>query len=130
MLKYSSSTKHKVVANALRALGYFLAHADIKLISDAIESDESSFGTIMQLDTSGGASEGIFAQMIQRILIKNMRSPTSKVVWNACIAVGRANTNQSLIENRELASQLFFNRETAETLLFIIRSNQNLKAKI
>ena len=32
---YSSSSRDKVVANALRALGYFLNHADIGMISEA-----------------------------------------------------------------------------------------------
>ena len=67
---------------------------------------------------------------MRRILHRNMRSRTPKVVWNACIAVGKTNSNASLLVAPTLASELFFNEETSKLLLDIIGSKPNIKARI
>ena len=57
--------KLKVVANALRALGCFLALADITLVSDYIEQNQ---GNLVRFDTQSDKNGTLFSRIVGRIL--------------------------------------------------------------
>lgn len=77
ILTFAKSDRLKTAANALRALGFFLAEADLVLV----------------FDTSDQSDE---ARQIRQIVQNQLAHKSPKVSWNACIVIAKTIKNESL----------------------------------
>lgn len=104
ILGFARSDKLKVAANALRALSFFLAAADLRLLDD----------------------DGLPAQ-IREIVHIQLANKSPKVSWNACIVIAKTIKNEC---DESLAKQIFFSENTVALLLDLIAYKPNIKARI
>ena len=104
ILGFARSDKLKVAANALRALSFFLAEADLRLLDDG----------------------GLPAQ-IREIVLMQLANKSPKVSWNACIVIAKTIKNKC---DDSPTKQMFFSENTVALLLDLVANKPNIKARI
>ena len=99
-LNYCCSSKEKVVANALRALGYFLGEIDLGFFSEKVipfinaqqlQGNQSSKNWDPRLLTVHGKLCMVAA--FRTVLIMQLSNKSPKITWNAAIAISKVLTN-------------------------------------
>ena len=92
MLNYSSANqKEKVHANAVRALGFFLANYDLAFFKSVVIPFANQRPALLKsfCDEALSSDKLCFQQSVQTVLIRSLKSTSPKITWNACVAIGR-----------------------------------------
>lgn len=103
ILVFAKSDKLKVAANALRALSFFLADVDLRLLDENLP------------------------MQIKDILHMQLANKSPKVSWNACIVIAKTIKN---VCSSCIAKEIFFNDTTVALLLDLVANKPNIKARI
>lgn len=89
--------KEKVSSSAIRALGFLLADIDIDfLCSDVFgpinRAERKDIPLLSDFNKSPLDEENKlnYCHSIQKVLIKALNNKSSKVTWNACVAIAKA----------------------------------------
>lgn len=103
ILVFAKSDKLKVAANALRALSFFLADVDLRLLDENLP------------------------MQIKDILHMQLANKSPKVSWNACIVIAKTIKN---VCSSCFAKEIFFSDTTVALLLDLVANKPNIKARI
>jgi hypothetical protein len=69
-----------------------------------------------------------YQHSVQKVLVRALNNKSSKVTWNACVAIAKVLSRPDKPMTKEI--DLFYTVDTTKLLFDIIANRQNIKARI
>mmetsp|Transcript_24234 Transcript_24234/g.18437 ORF Transcript_24234/g.18437 Transcript_24234/m.18437 type:complete len:260 (-) Transcript_24234:457-1236(-) len=128
-VNYAFNSKEKVIANALRALGYLLASIHYPSFAQhTLPTINSSQLYLSKLHPKALKESELTLSTIFQLVLGQLNNKNPKISWNACVALGKILTNPSIHPLPELS--LLTSASTTSLLFEIAVTRSNFKVRI